>query len=90
MRLTGVARVSPLSTAQVMVRIAVGSGLRQPENPESLVVDSSSKLGWLMSVYLQDEWKLTNKLTLNLGIRFDQMYQYVDGQPIQPARQPRL
>jgi len=42
------------------------------------LVDSTSKLGWLMGVYLQDEFKLTSNLTLNLGIRFDQMYQYVD------------
>ena len=48
------------------------------------VVDSSSKLGWLMGVYFQDEWKLTNKLTLNLGIRFDQMYQYVDANQFSP------
>jgi outer membrane receptor protein involved in Fe transport len=48
------------------------------------VVDSSSKLGWLMGVYLQDEWKLSSKLTLNLGIRFDQMDQYVDANQFSP------
>jgi outer membrane receptor protein involved in Fe transport len=48
------------------------------------VVDSSSKLGWLAGVYLQDAWKLSSKLTLNLGIRFDQMYQYVDANQFSP------
>jgi len=48
------------------------------------VVDESSKLGWLMGIYLQDEWKLTSKLTLNLGVRFDQMYQYVDANQFSP------
>jgi outer membrane receptor protein involved in Fe transport len=43
-----------------------------------------SKLGWLLGVYLQDEWKLTDKLTLNFGIRFDQMYQFVDANQWSP------
>lgn len=46
------------------------------------VVDANSKPGYLLGVYVQDEWKLTNKLTLNLGIRFDQMYQFVDAQSV--------
>jgi len=48
------------------------------------VVDANSKLGYLLGVYVQDEWKLTNKLTLNLGIRFDQMYQFVDANQFSP------
>jgi outer membrane receptor protein involved in Fe transport len=48
------------------------------------VVDANSKVGYLLGVYVQDEWKLTNKLTLNLGIRFDQMYQFVDANQFSP------
>jgi outer membrane receptor protein involved in Fe transport len=48
------------------------------------VVDANSKVGYLLGVYIQDEWKLTNKLTLNLGIRFDQMYQFVDANQFSP------
>jgi len=48
------------------------------------VVDANSKLGYLLGVYVQDEWKLTNKLTLNAGIRFDQMYQFVDANQFSP------
>jgi outer membrane receptor protein involved in Fe transport len=48
------------------------------------VVDANSKMGYLLGVYVQDEWKLTNKLTLNLGIRFDQMYQFVDANQFSP------
>jgi outer membrane receptor protein involved in Fe transport len=48
------------------------------------VVDSSAKLGWLFSTYLQDDWKITNQLTLNAGLRFDQMMQYVDANQISP------
>ena len=38
----------------------------------------SQKVGWLAGVYVQDEWKITEQLTLNTGLRFDQMYGYVD------------
>jgi len=48
------------------------------------VLDSTSKLGWLLGVYLQDEWKITSQLTLNAGIRFDQMYQFVDANQWSP------
>jgi outer membrane receptor protein involved in Fe transport len=52
--------------------------------PPFTTVDSTSKLGWLMGVYIQDEWKITNQLTLNTGIRFDQMYQFVDANQFSP------
>jgi outer membrane receptor protein involved in Fe transport len=48
------------------------------------VFDSSAKTGWLLGTYLQDEWKITNNLTLNAGLRFDQMYQYVDANQLSP------
>ena len=48
------------------------------------VFDSSAKTGWLLGAYLQDEWKITNQLTLNAGLRFDQMYQYVDANQLSP------
>ena len=48
------------------------------------VFDSSAKTGWLLGTYLQDEWRITNQLTLNAGLRFDQMYQYVDANQLSP------
>jgi outer membrane receptor protein involved in Fe transport len=48
------------------------------------VTDASSLLGWNIGTYVQDEWKLTEKLTLNLGLRFDQLYQYVDANQVSP------
>ena len=48
------------------------------------VVDQEDKLGWLAGVYVQDEWKITNTLTLNTGLRFDQMWQYVDANQLSP------
>ncbi len=48
------------------------------------VFDSSAKTGWLIGTYLQDEWKITNNLILNAGLRFDQMYQYVNANQFSP------
>ncbi|MFL9502173.1 TonB-dependent receptor [Rhodopseudomonas palustris] len=48
------------------------------------VVDSSSKLGWLFSTYLQDEWRVTNTVTLNSGLRFDQMAEYTNANQLSP------
>jgi outer membrane receptor protein involved in Fe transport len=55
-----------------------------PGAPPSTVLDSTSKLGWLLGFYIQDEWKITDKLTLNVGGRFDQMYQFVDANQFSP------
>jgi outer membrane receptor protein involved in Fe transport len=51
--------------------------------PQS-ITDNVSKLGLLMGVYVQDEWKLTNQLTINAGLRFDQMYQFTDANQLSP------
>ena len=46
--------------------------------------DPNSKLGWNLGAYIQDEWKLTNELTLTAGLRFDQLYQFVDANQLSP------
>jgi outer membrane receptor protein involved in Fe transport len=51
--------------------------------PES-ITDNVSKLGVLMGVYVQDEWKLTNQVTINAGLRFDQMYEFTDANQLSP------
>jgi outer membrane receptor protein involved in Fe transport len=57
-----------------------GSDTGAPET----ITDDASKLGWLAGVYGQDEWKITNQLTMNAGLRFDQMWQYVDANQLSP------
>jgi outer membrane receptor protein involved in Fe transport len=42
--------------------------------------------GYDEAVYLQDEWKVTDKLTLNYGLRFEQVKDYTD----QSAFSPRI
>jgi outer membrane receptor protein involved in Fe transport len=51
--------------------------------PET-IADANSLLGWNLGAYVQDEWKLTSQLTLNYGIRFDQLYQFVDANQFSP------
>ena len=48
------------------------------------ISDETSKLGWIAGLYVQDEWRITDKLTLNAGLRFDQMWQYVDANQFSP------
>ena len=48
------------------------------------ITDNNSKLGWVAGVYVQDEWKVTNQLTVNFGLRFDQMWQYVNANQLSP------
>ena len=48
------------------------------------VTDKTSLLGWNIGAYVQDEWKLTSQLTVNMGLRFDQLYQFVDANQLSP------
>ncbi len=48
------------------------------------ITDANSLLGWNIGTYVQDEWKLSNTLTLNTGVRFDQLYQFVDANQVSP------
>jgi outer membrane receptor protein involved in Fe transport len=34
-------------------------------------IQGGDNIGWLYGIYLQDEWKLTESLTVNYGLRFD-------------------
>lgn len=40
------------------------------------ITDRGSRLGWLYGAYIQDEWRLTDRLTLNAGLRFDYLDSY--------------
>ena len=35
------------------------------------IVQGGDNIGWQYGIYLQDEWKLTDSLTVNYGLRFD-------------------
>jgi outer membrane receptor protein involved in Fe transport len=52
--------------------------------PLASITDDVAKLGWLAGIYAQDEWKITNQLTMNAGLRFDQMWQFTDANQLSP------
>jgi outer membrane receptor protein involved in Fe transport len=56
----------------------------QLSNTPETIVDDSSKVGRLASVYVQDEWHISAPLTLNYGLRFDKVSAYVDEQQVSP------
>jgi outer membrane receptor protein involved in Fe transport len=46
--------------------------------------DYTPKTGWIAGAYVQDEWRLRPDLTLNTGVRFDQMNQFVSANQVSP------
>jgi outer membrane receptor protein involved in Fe transport len=44
---------------------------KRPPNVPFGIVDNIALQTWIYSGYMQDEWKLTEKLTFNYGVRFD-------------------
>jgi outer membrane receptor protein involved in Fe transport len=59
-------------------------GAPPPNSTPFTINDSNSLLGWNIGTYVQDEWKLTDTLTLNVGLRFDQLYQFVNANQFSP------
>lgn len=46
--------------------------------------DYTPKIGWNMGAFVQDEWTIASALTLNAGLRFDQLYQFVVANQVSP------
>jgi outer membrane receptor protein involved in Fe transport len=46
--------------------------------------DYTSKQGWNLGAYVQDQWTLRPNLILNSGLRFDQMQQFVSANQFSP------
>ena len=59
---------------------ACGVAIDTPFN----ISDPTNLFGWQLGAYAQDEWRLTQQLTFNYGLRFDQMFQYVDANQFSP------
>lgn len=42
------------------------------------IIDNSSQIGKLSSIYLQDEWHITAPLTVNYGVRYDKVSAFIN------------
>jgi hypothetical protein len=56
----------------------------QASNQPITIIDDSAKTGWLYGVYLQDEWRIASKLTVNFGARFDVIDEFTHASQISP------
>lgn len=72
-----------ISKANVAVFDLDDDGGQASTRPRS-IADKSGRTGYLYGVYLQDEWKLTDRLTVNAGLRFDLVDAYVNESALQP------
>jgi outer membrane receptor protein involved in Fe transport len=78
-------RVATLSTVQPL-------DANDPNFPNTLstidtpfnILDRSNLFGWQLGGYVQDEWRLADQLIFNYGLRFDQIFQYVDANQFSP------
>ncbi len=60
-----------------------GAGQQLSDQPFT-IYDQESKTGYLYGLYLQDEWAITDQLTLNFGGRFDIVNAYTNENQISP------
>jgi len=60
------------------------SGNQLPGAGPITIVDNNSKVGGLYGIYLQDEWRPTQQLTINVGLRLDHVNAYVTGGQVSP------
>jgi outer membrane receptor protein involved in Fe transport len=62
-----------------------------PVTPDGMVLptpltitDYTPKVGWTAGIYAQDEWRIRSTLTLNTGVRFDELNQFVSANQVSP------
>ncbi len=51
------------------------------------IADNGTKHAWAYGVYVQDEWKIFPRLTLNYGVRYDQYGAFDSENQLSPPRQ---
>jgi len=59
-------------------------GAQTPNQGAFPIVQNGGKLAYLYGLYVQDEWKPTQVLTINFGIRADLMNAYVNASQLSP------
>ena len=73
---------SPFSTTSNVLPVDE-NGVQTTDQPNS-TFDSGSKIGWIYSYYLPDEWKIVPTVTVNFGARYDQFAEYVSERQLSP------
>jgi len=68
------------NTSYVLPLDAAGMALDDPFT----IGNAGGRTGWLYGGYVQDEWRVTDRFTVNVGLRWDQMVQYVTAGQISP------
>jgi hypothetical protein len=48
------------------------------------IADNGAKTEWIESLYLQDEWKVLQELTVNTGLRFDKFNAFASAHQVSP------
>jgi len=77
-------RATSNTFSQVFAGTGSGDTLTQTGFTPEGISDDHAKTGYLYGTYLQDEWRLTSKLTLNYGARADAMQAFVSGSQLSP------
>ena len=75
--------ISDTSSQVLPVNAAGGQAGAPPYSPVN-IIDDGAKTAQTYSVYLQDEWKIFETLTLNYGLRFDQFDGYRNENQLSP------
>jgi hypothetical protein len=74
-----------LTSSEVLALYPGGPLVGQPlsDSPET-IIDNGSKTEHIESLYLQDEWRWTQTLTVNYGLRFDTFSAYTSATQLSP------
>ncbi len=71
-------------TSLVFPAAIINGQLVQTGDLPITVVDNLNQINWLLGVYAGDTWRLTKRLSLVYGLRFDQMLGFVSSNALTP------
>ena len=72
-----------VSSTDSLVLPVDGNGVQTSDQPFD-IHDGEGKTGSLFGVYVQDEWRVLPRVTVNYGLRFDQVNEYTNENQVSP------